>query len=345
MYPKTLQVTAVVAFYMTAALVMVFVNKAVLNSSPELPLLFLFVQLTLAVILLHAGALVTKRIEIPKLELDVAKKLVPVVLVNIIGLIFNTLCLRDVEASFFQIARGLVLPLTISVSSAYTHKSPPAKVIIAAAIVSFGFFLGVTPSSNIPVNAAPSTLSLFYGIMSSLFIAFHAVFIKSSLPHCNNSTIQLAYWTNAGSAIFLIPFILLRGEQMLLQELTTTEAPRASVFFWGSLVTGVFGFLLCVAGLLSIKITSPITHMFSSALRSVLQTVLGVLIFHDILTVNRAVSIFVTLAGTMYYTWIKSVESFPMPPHRGTDPELGKGDRAKDGAMLLQEREKNPNDQ
>jgi hypothetical protein len=36
------------------------------------------------------------------------------------------------------------------------------------------------------------------------------------------------------------------------------------VFIWGSLVTGFFGFLLCVAGLLSIKVTSPVTHMFSS---------------------------------------------------------------------------------
>ena len=31
-------------------------------------------------------------------------------------------------------------------------------------------------------------------------IALHAVLIKSSLPHVSNSSIQLAYWTNAGSA-------------------------------------------------------------------------------------------------------------------------------------------------
>jgi len=37
------------------------------------------------------------------MDLAVAKKLVPVVSVNIIGLVFNTLCLRDVEASFFQV--------------------------------------------------------------------------------------------------------------------------------------------------------------------------------------------------------------------------------------------------
>jgi len=60
-------------------------------------------QLLIAVLLLHVSAAFITRVEIPKFELDTAKKLTPVVLVNIIGLVFNTLCLRDVEASFFQV--------------------------------------------------------------------------------------------------------------------------------------------------------------------------------------------------------------------------------------------------
>ena len=106
---SSLAVAAVVSFYMCAALVMVFVNKAVLNSSPDLPLLFLFFQLVIAVVLLHATALLyPAKVDLPKLDLTAAKKLTPVVLVNIIGLIFNTLCLRDVEASFFQV-RGMLV--------------------------------------------------------------------------------------------------------------------------------------------------------------------------------------------------------------------------------------------
>lgn len=84
-------------------------NKAVLNSSPDLPLLFLLLQLLIAVLLLHVAAMFITRVEIPKLELGTAKKLTPVVLVNIIGLIFNTLCLRDVEASFFQVCGLLAM--------------------------------------------------------------------------------------------------------------------------------------------------------------------------------------------------------------------------------------------
>ena len=37
-----------------------------------------------------------------------------------------------------------------------------------------------------------------------------------------------------------------------------------STFAWGNLVTGVVGFMISIAGILSVKVTSPVTHMFSS---------------------------------------------------------------------------------
>jgi hypothetical protein len=150
----------------------------------------------------------------------------------------------------------------------HTRSKPSTRVVIAAIVVAAGFLIGVAPSATVPANAAPSGLSLFFGFLSSLFIAFHAVLIKSSLPYCNNSTIQLAYWTNLGSAIFLFPFVLLHREPSILEDLIHDSNWDGRVFLWGSLVTGLFGFLLCIAGLLSIKVTSPITHMFSSVSRT-----------------------------------------------------------------------------
>jgi GDP-fucose transporter C1 len=323
--PSSLQVAGVVAFYMCSALVMVFVNKAVLISVPDLPLCFLLLQLVIAVVLLKLSALFSRgAIEIPAFDTDIAKKLFPVVFVNIVGLVFNTLCLRGVDASFFQIARGLVLPLTIIVSSFHTRTMPTLNVIFASVVVTGGFFLGVAPSSKVPLIAAPSLLSLAYGILSSLFIAFHAVLIKMSLPYCNNSSIQLAWWTNAGSAAMLFPFVVLFGEVSTLRNMVADPHWDATVFLWGTLVTGFFGFLLCIAGLLSIRVTSPITHMFSSAARSVLQTVIGVTYFGDLITTNRATSIIVILGGTMFYTWIKAVEApTPTSPRHATDIEKG----------------------
>jgi len=47
---------------------------------------------------------------------------------------------------------------------------------------------------------------------------------------------------------------------------------------------GIFGFLICIAGFISIQVTSPTTHMISSAVRGVIQTYLGVALFGDVLT-------------------------------------------------------------
>jgi GDP-fucose transporter C1 len=152
------------------------------------------------------------------------------------------------------------------VFSCYTKSTPSRTVFTAAGTVTLGFMLGVAPSSVLPEHAIPSSLSLFYGVLSSLFIAFHAVLIKNSLPHCNNSTIELAWWTNAGSAILILPFVILTGEPLKMYALAQSDSWSFRTFVWGTLITGLFGFLLCVAGLLSIKITSPITHMFSSVL-------------------------------------------------------------------------------
>jgi len=251
-HPSPLRVAAVVSFYMFSALVMVFVNKAVLNSSPDIPLVFLFIQLIIAVILLHVGALVSSRIEIPHWDRRVVTKLFPVVAINIVGLVFNTLCLREVEATFFQIARGLVLPLTIAVTPARFHPRQAARVTLAAGLVTIGFFIGVIPEGSLPVSSIPSSRSLLFGVFSSLSIAVHSVMVKASLSYCDNSTIQLAYWTNAGSAVLLAPFVLLREEHMKVMELSASSDWHMNVFVVGSLVTGSFGFLLCVAGLLSI---------------------------------------------------------------------------------------------
>ena len=156
------------------------------------------------------------------------------------------------------------MPLTIAVTPTRFHPRQATRITLAAGLVTMGFFVGVIPEGNLPVSSIPSSRSLVFGVFSSLSIAVHSVLVKSSLSYCNNSTIQLAYWTNAGSAILLAPFVLLHGEPAKIAELMATSEWKMNVFVVGSLVTGTFGFLLCVAGLLSIKVTSPITHMFSS---------------------------------------------------------------------------------
>ena len=83
---------------------------------------------------------------------------------------------------------------------------------------------------------------------------------------------------------------------------------------------------MSIASLLSIKVTSPITHMVSSAVRGVAASMLGVWLFSDIISTyvhlfrqhsacltyvcsGRAASIATILLGSIFYTWVKHKES------------------------------------
>ena len=128
----------------------------------------MFFQSVMTVLLLHLTSLFTSSITLPKLELSTARKLVPLVVVDAAGFTFNALCLRDVEAAFYQVARGLVLPLTITLVALHSHTRPTIRVCGCAAIVTAGFFVGVSPSQELPVRAVPTSIALFYGFLSSL---------------------------------------------------------------------------------------------------------------------------------------------------------------------------------
>ncbi|KAG6849711.1 hypothetical protein H0H93_006094 [Arthromyces matolae] len=172
---------------------------------------------------------------------------------------------------------------------------------------------GVQSSSSRPPvqlvhQAVPAPLALFYGFLSSLAIAIHAVLVKSSLPHVGGSSTMLSYWSNFGSAVLLGLLALLNGEVFEFYGMINSGSWDWSTFFWGNLVTGIFGFLISIAGILSVKVTSPVTHMFSSAARSGLQVFLGVKIFGDVFTTQRAFSVSTILTGTLLYTYVKSRE-------------------------------------
>jgi len=83
--------------------------------------------------------------------------------------------------------------------------------------------------------------------------------------------------------------------------------------------------------LLSIKVTSPITHMVSSAVRGVAGSLLAMELFKEIITTGRASSIATILLGSIGYTWVKHQESLPSKretsDHMVEDVELGEKER------------------
>jgi len=302
-----------VLFYMIAALAMVMANKWVLNST-EAPLFFLFAQLVLAVLLFlacHAVGLLKVPLHFDK---QTIQGLIPMISLNVVGLSFSNFTLKHVDASFYQVARGMVLPFTVCTSFFVLQSRPSLRTLLACLLVTMGFFVGVFLDGT-----EVSVIGVTFGVLSSMITAIHSVVIKRSLDVVKGSALHLSWYTNLYSAIVMIPIIVVAGELPAIAALLAEQDPLMTgisplnTFLWGSAITGVFGFLMSIASLLSIKVTSPITHMVSSAVRGVAGSVLGVWLFSDVITSGRASSIAIILGGSVYYTWVKHQESQPSP--------------------------------
>ncbi|KAF8726483.1 hypothetical protein AX14_007830 [Amanita brunnescens Koide BX004] len=291
---------------------MVMANKWVLNVT-EAPLFFLFAQLLIAVVLFVISDMLRILPDRLTFSLETCKGLIPMVGLNVIGLSFSNYTLKYVDASFYQVARGLVLPFTVCTSYVLLNTRPSLRILISCSIVTAGFFIGVfLDGTNV------SRLGIFFGVTSSALTALHSVVIKQSLSVVNGSALLLSWYTNAVSSIVLAPIVIIAGEGPAIAKLflgvdELVREPGSisalKTFLWGTAITGTIGFMMSIASLLSIKVTSPITHMISSAVRGVAASLLGMWLFHDIITTGRATSIAVILLGSIYYTWVKHKES------------------------------------
>ena len=137
---------------------MVTVNKWVLISSP-IPIFFLFCQLAIAVVLLLACQSL-RFLSLPALSTPTAVKLWPLVAVNVLGLIYNNLCLQYVDASFYQIARGLVLPITVVLSFAMNSSPPSMHATLCCIGITLGFLVGVMYDNHASARGGGTHTSL-----------------------------------------------------------------------------------------------------------------------------------------------------------------------------------------
>lgn len=314
-----LTVLATVSFYLVAAIAMVMANKWVLNKT-DVPLFFLFTQLVIAVVLfagLHVSGFLF-RIPDKPMDMTLFKGLAPMVFLGVINLNLNNFTLKYVDASFYQVARGLVLPFTVILSSIMLHHRPSLLIIVAIGLVTGGFLLGVALDLAPGGMTTTSPIGVICGVLSSITTALQAVVIKQALGVIGGNAMDLSWHNNVLCSIIMVPCIVMAGEVPNVMKLFSEGGQPLTTFIYGSAITGVFGFLIGIAGFLSIKITSPITHMVSSAVRGVVQSLFAVWFFGDIITTGRGSSIALILAGSIYYTWLKNEEQAANERNAGT---------------------------
>jgi solute carrier family 35 (GDP-fucose transporter), member C1 len=294
-------VATVFSFYIATTITMVVVNKLVLKQA-SLPVTFLWGQMVLASIILQVLQF-CGLFKIPSFKLNVLKNLVPLIGINVVGLGLNTLCLQYSDAMMYQIARSLVLPITIALTPLLLKDKVSLRVIGCCLIILVGFGVGLLGEKELRV----SLKGIIFGVLSSLSTALHAIIIKQAFSKIEEkSPFDMIYYNNVLSALILLPLLGFEAGSIIKAIKMNDETLKALTI--GIVAAGTMGLLVNFASFLQIKVTSPLTHTVASAARGVLQSIACYFILGENINLQRGFGIAVTLSGTIMYSLTKIYE-------------------------------------
>lgn len=302
--PSRLKVTATVLFHSACAISVTLISKSALNGV-ELPVLLLALQTAVQVSLLSliGRPLGWIRFRRPIL---VWKAVFPLCIARLVGILAKTFCLAAVNASFYQIARGLLLPFTLLLSYLLLRPRPynPPISLAGCALVMSGFGTGMVTDLQTMLT---SYKGMVLGIGSSFTTAVESVVVKKFVGKGDEGMWQLVWMSSCVQLLLYIPLLFISGELAIFINLRvataggTLDPSVLPQFGRTALLTGLASFLLTLATFLQISVTSPTTHMIVTAARGVAQSSLAVVIFRESMTVGRVLSMACILSGSAIY--------------------------------------------
>ncbi|KAF7557764.1 hypothetical protein G7Z17_g388 [Cylindrodendrum hubeiense] len=306
--PSRTRVALTVLFHSSCAIWSTILSKSALNGV-EAPVTLLALQTTVQLVLLTGIGLFTGWIQLSRPP-SAWIAILPLTIARLVGILAKTYCLASVNASVYQIARGLLLPFTLLLSLMVLRPRPyyPPLSLAGCAVVMSGFGAGMTADYSQMLTSGKGVL---LGIGSSFTTAVESVVVKKFLGKGDEGMWQMVWMSNAMAVLFYIPLLPLSGELTAISGLMepTPEGaepgPSVHKFLGMAMLTGLSGFLLTIATFMQIAVTSPTTHMIVTAARGVAQSSLAIVLLGEALTVDRAGSMLLILSGSGLYGWAK----------------------------------------
>merc|ERR1719233_2769700 len=299
-----------VAFYWFVSISLTFLNKTVMTGvylNLDAPLFLSWTQFVMTIVcwLLMSG--LRKRIKVfsffPPIELDLKKsrRILPLTLVFLGMIIFNNLCIKYVEVSFYYIARSQTIIFNILFTYYILNKVTSKSAVGCCLLIIFGYTLGVQSEVHF------STTGVFFGVIASIHVALNSIFAKKMLSEVVNESPELLMWYNNINGIIILPILALfcSDELTTLRQPEAWEAMTSSNFWMMILFTGFFGFLIGYASYIQVLYTSPLTHNVSGTAKAAFQTILAFWIYGNPTNVQNIISVAVVLLSSFAYARVK----------------------------------------
>ena len=165
-----------------------------------------------------------------------------------------------------------------------------------------GFLLGIDQEKGL---GSLSFTGVLYGLLASLFVALNAIYTKKSLNAVDNNIWKLTIYNNFNACIIFLPLILIFNEQ---KEILYFPKIFDGYFWFAMTVSGVLGFSMGYVTSLQIQVTSALTHNVSGTAKAYVQTLLGVMYYHEVKTYLWWFSNVLVLVGAALYSQVRGKE-------------------------------------
>lgn len=299
---QMLHIGAAVSFYWLISISMVFANKTLLGSQDiaSAPFFITWSQCVVTVAFCYmAGSL--KVLTVPPFEvrLDILKQILSLSCIFTCMIVFNNLCLKYVEVSFYQVARSLTIVFNVVFDLLVLGQTTSIPAMLCCALVVSGFALG-----NIE-EVRWSLVGVVFGVTSSFFVAMNSIFVKKKFALVDNNPWKITLYNNVNACFLFLPLILFSGE---IPVLLTSPLTRSLEYWFLLACSGLLGVSISFATAAQIKYTSPLTHNVSATAKSAAQTIIALLVYKNPITSLGGLSVFIVLAGSLAYTLVRRAE-------------------------------------
>lgn len=294
---------AAVAFYWFVSITMVFVNKTLLSDPVgkiDAPFFITWFQCVVTVVGCYVmGALGVANVPKFEVKMDIVKQIAPLSCVFVMMMVCNNLSLKYVEISFYQVARSLTIVFNVVFDFIILGQRTSLPAMLCCLLVVSGFIVGNQQEMRWSLKG------VIFGVSASFFVALNAIYVKKKFPLVDNNPWKLTLYNNINACILFLPLIIAFREPGVIVASSNITSPT----FWSMMLAGgVFGIAISFAVAAQIKYTSPLTHNVSATAKAAAQTVLGLLVYQNPITVWGAASVGVILLGSMFYTLVRRRE-------------------------------------
>lgn len=299
------RVLLIIACHWTMAITLVFVNKQLVDQGQEGPDVTVFItwsQTLVALAAVFAGMVVKHFLDPRGLSFSIApmafldSNVLAMSFTYIGVIVMNNLLLKHIGVAFYQVARSSTIVFTVIFSWTFLGVAVSVHVVCSCVLIMCGFLVSVDQERLL--NSLTLT-GVLYGILASLFAALCGIYMKRVDKVVEGSSLKVSLMNNVNSFIFLLPLVLSTGQ---LQFVWTSGELHDSILWWRLLLTGVLSLLVGWTSAKVISITSPVTHHISINAKSLLQTLLAVMINAEKKTTLWWFGNLLVMAGIVIYS-------------------------------------------